>query len=156
MAGFASCVERCKAYFLDTPNISKPSGCLCSWSLAACTAQGKAASAVLLMLECVCLYVTERLELSVGALGAQKGGTFCRGIHVKTMDSRGICFGSWLMHLLCPACRTVHVHCEMTVMSLPCPFSGTLFHSPPCMGNLTWGCQLLCHSTVGQKRITCS
>ena len=70
------------------------------------------------MLECVCLYVTGGLELSVGALGAQQGGTFCRGMHVKTMDSRGMSLWSWLLHLLCPACRTVHVHCHVTTVRI--------------------------------------
>lgn len=112
MAGFASCVERCKAYFLDNPNISKPSSCLCSWSLAACTAQGNISSAVLLMLQCVCLYVTGQLELGVGTLGAQQGSTLCRGIHIETMDSRG----TFLGHGTCICCVCL-LHCTCTVTS---------------------------------------
>lgn len=153
MAGFASCVERCKAYFLDNPNISKPSSCLCSWSFAACTAQGKVSSAVLLMLQCVCLYVAGQFEMSVGALRAQQGCTLCCGIYIEAMDSRGICLGSWRMHLLCPACRTVRVHCAMTVASLPSPFSGTLIHM---YGQTDMGMSALLSRHSQAKTMTCS
>ena len=107
MAGFASRAERCKAYLFDNPNISKPSGRLCSQSFAACTAQGEVVSMLLVHTD-VHVYtqtLQQRCGLIAGALRPPQGHTFCRGIHIKAMDSRGSCLVAWRMYLMCPACH---------------------------------------------------
>lgn len=128
MAGFASCVERCKAYLSDNSNISKPSSRLCSQSFAACTAQGEAFS-MLLILPDVHIEsdsATESCWLLAGALWPQQSHTICCGIHNKAMDSRGRRLVAWRMHLICPACHILHArllhlpfHCMTMAPTFP-------------------------------------
>ena len=151
MAGVASCVERCKAYLFDNPNISKPSSRLCSQSFAACTAQGKVFSILLIHPDVLSVYSDTAIEhsgLLAGALWSQQGHTICRGIHIKAMDSGGSCLVAWRMHLMCPANHILYAQWwHLQIRSAKSPST-----SPAAFDFCESACQPHCVSTVKKRQ----